>query len=201
MIASAATFAGSFSYPRSNKGTPSRLQCVRSCSTAPARKVSHAAIITLASCCSSQYATFDRFVLFPTPFTPTNVMTYGRPASFAARTSRSTSTDRFGVRMRVNASSIASLVIAPSEEKLDSFFPSSDDATDSHKRSAMSSATFLFMKLVLSFSSTGTRSSRSSAALPTTPRTNAFSSRDEKNEFGFFFPPVGRPPDDEIPTE
>ena len=63
-------------------------------------------------------------MLFPTPFTPTKVMTYGRPASFAARTSRSTSTDRFGVRMRVNASSIASLVIAPSEEKLGQFLPS-----------------------------------------------------------------------------
>mmetsp|Transcript_15035 Transcript_15035/g.63408 ORF Transcript_15035/g.63408 Transcript_15035/m.63408 type:complete len:451 (+) Transcript_15035:364-1716(+) len=185
LIASAATFAGSFSYPRSNRGTFNRLQCVRSCSTAPALNVSHAAIITVASCCNSQYATFDKFVLLPTPLTPTKVMTYGRPASFAARTSRNTSTDRFGVRMRVNASSIAALIIELSDEKLASFFPSSDAATDSQSRSAMSSATFLFMKLVLSFSSTGARSSRASADLPTTPRTSEFSSKEE-NKVGFF---------------
>mmetsp|Transcript_889 Transcript_889/g.3727 ORF Transcript_889/g.3727 Transcript_889/m.3727 type:complete len:452 (-) Transcript_889:371-1726(-) len=200
LIASAATFAGSFSYPRSNRGTFRRLQCVRSCSTAPARNVSHAAIITVASCCNSQYATFDKFVLLPTPLTPTKVMTYGRPASFAARTSRNTSTDRFGVRMRVNASSIAALIIALSDEKLASFFPSSDAATDSQRRSAMSSATFLFMKLVLSFSSTGARSSRPSADLPTTPRTSEFSSKEEK-KVGFFVGFDGeRRSDDDVAT-
>jgi hypothetical protein len=119
--ASAATFAGSFSYPRSNNGTSKRAQCVRNCSTAPARKVSQAAIITDMSCCFNQYATLDKLVLFPTPFTPTKVMTYGRPCSFAERTSRRISIDLVGVRIRVSACSIAILVFLARDEKLCNF--------------------------------------------------------------------------------
>ena len=44
--ASNATLAGSFSYPLSYRGTLRRAQCVFSCSTAPALKVSQAAIMT-----------------------------------------------------------------------------------------------------------------------------------------------------------
>jgi hypothetical protein len=51
--------------------------------------------------------TFDRLVDFPTPFTPTKTTVYGRPASLAAWTSRRISMERFGVRMRNRASSIA----------------------------------------------------------------------------------------------
>eukprot|EP00982_Pelagococcus_subviridis_P004036 29028-Pelagococcus_subviridis.AAC.3 len=194
--ASDATDAGSFSYPRSNSGTPSRLQCVRSCSTAPARKVSHAAIMTRTSCCKSQYATLERFVDFPTPLTPTKVITYGRPDAFAVLTSRRTSTERVGVRMRVSASSIARLTIALSDENDASFRPLSDAATDSHSRSAISSATFLFMKFVFSVSSTGARSSSSSALFPTTPRSmgEAFNTPESHPPpffFVFFFSSAG----------
>lgn len=51
------TLAGSFSYPRSYRETPSLWQWVRSCSTAPERKVSQAAIMTFMLCWISQYAT------------------------------------------------------------------------------------------------------------------------------------------------
>ena len=185
LIASAATFAGSFSYPRSKRGTPRRLQCVLSCSTAPARKVSHAAIITLTSCCRSQYATLDRFVDLPTPLTPTKTIVYGLPASFAARTSRRISTLRFGVKILVSASSIADRTMADSELNDASLRPLSDAATDSHSRSAMSSATFLFMKLVFNRSSTGSRSSSSSALLPTTPCTSELPKTPDSHDFFF----------------
>lgn len=56
----------------------------------------------------SQKQTLDRFVLFPTPFTPTKVMLYGCRCWEAAtgadsfvRIERSKSVDVFGVRIRV----------------------------------------------------------------------------------------------------
>mmetsp|Transcript_12502 Transcript_12502/g.50235 ORF Transcript_12502/g.50235 Transcript_12502/m.50235 type:complete len:330 (+) Transcript_12502:1040-2029(+) len=187
LIASDATLAGSFSYPLSKSGTPRRLQCVRSCSTAPALNVSHAAIITLTSCCRSQYATLDRLVDLPTPLTPTKTIVYGLPASLAALTSRRISTDRLGVKILVSASSIAVRTIADSEENDASFLPRRDAATDSHSLSAMSSATFLFMKFVLSFSSTGSRSSSSKELLPTTPCTRELPRTPDSHD-RFFFP-------------
>ena len=57
----------------------------------------------------SQKHTLDRFVLFPTPFTPTNVMLYGRRCCVDGRGDESfvridsrRSVDVFGVRMRVS---------------------------------------------------------------------------------------------------
>lgn len=47
-----------------------------------------------------------RLVDFPTPFTPTNTMVYGRPRSRAACASRRMSVLRLGVRIRFSASSI-----------------------------------------------------------------------------------------------
>lgn len=74
------------------------------------RKVSHAAMRTRSPFWMSQKHTFERFVLFPTPFTPTNVMLYGRRCcddgsgddSFVRMDSRR-SVDVFGVRIRVSA--------------------------------------------------------------------------------------------------
>lgn len=133
---------------------------MRSCSTAPDRNVSQAAIITLMSCCCSQYATCPKHVYvnrnfmmdlyifmrnskfncicnertnckkrtphqnvhegmlitlaklvdLPTPLTPTKTMVYGLPASLAWWTSRKISIERFGVRIRSNASSIAACI-------------------------------------------------------------------------------------------
>lgn len=69
--------------------------------------MSHAAIMTVRSCCSSQYATLARLVDLPTPLTPMNTMVYGLPRCRAARASRRMSVERRGVRIRVNASVIA----------------------------------------------------------------------------------------------
>lgn len=112
--------------------TPNMLKfrtCTRSCSTAPlllvttqsqlsgtvsAEKgrahlnVSQAAIKTRRPFCTSQKQTLDKFVLFPTPFTPTNAMLYGsrccedgRGEDSLVRMESRRSVDVFGVRIRV----------------------------------------------------------------------------------------------------
>lgn len=57
----------------------------------------------------SQKQTFDKFVLFPTPFTPTNTMLYGSRCCVEGKGDESldrieskTSVDVLGVRIRVN---------------------------------------------------------------------------------------------------
>jgi hypothetical protein len=90
--------------------------------------VSHAAINTLKPFCMSQKQTFDRLVLFPTPFTPTNVILYGtrcwvdvRGEESLLRIDSNKSVDVFGVSIRVmeveSACRTAALVAAVPEFK------------------------------------------------------------------------------------
>lgn len=72
------------------------------------RNVSQAAINTFNPFCNSQNATLLKFVLFPTPLTPTKVMLYGilcwvlgSGEDNLVRIDRSRSVDVFGVRIRV----------------------------------------------------------------------------------------------------
>lgn len=121
VIASFAIPAASFPYPLSNSSTPPlpspvspafnmlRFRtCTLSCSTAPLLKVSHAAMSTRRPFWMSQKHTFERFVLFPTPLTPTKVILYGMRCCVdgsgeesLVRMERSRSVDVLGVRMRV----------------------------------------------------------------------------------------------------
>lgn len=72
-------------------------------------KVSHAAISTRSPFWINQKQTFDRFVLLPTPFTPTKVMLYGRRCWLEARGADNLvridskrSVEVFGVNIRVS---------------------------------------------------------------------------------------------------
>lgn len=72
------------------------------------RKVSQAAINTRNPFCINQKQTFERFVLLPTPFTPTNAMLYGircwveaRGDESFVRTESRRSVEVLGVRIRV----------------------------------------------------------------------------------------------------
>ena len=120
-MASLAIPAASFPYPRSYNSTmavPPSLSlsilklrtCTLSCSTAPLRNVSHAAIRTRNPFWISQKQTLERFVDLPTPFTPTKVILYGMRLAedvdavaeeSLLRIERRRSVDDFGVKMRV----------------------------------------------------------------------------------------------------
>merc|ERR1712018_409554 len=116
---------------------------VLSCSTAPALKVSHAAISTRHLFSTSQKHILARLVLFPTPFTPQNVITYGLLFAFASRTSRMISTRRLGVNMSIKDVFIDSLTMPCTDWNVPQIFPSSLFVTESHMFLATSAATFL----------------------------------------------------------
>lgn len=81
-MASLAKVAGFPSYPLSNTGTSKHLPCVLSYSTAPLLKLSHAAKSTENPLFLKRYATLANVVDFPTPLTPTKIITKGLPSSF-----------------------------------------------------------------------------------------------------------------------
>mmetsp|Transcript_36322 Transcript_36322/g.73299 ORF Transcript_36322/g.73299 Transcript_36322/m.73299 type:complete len:297 (-) Transcript_36322:231-1121(-) len=166
LTASMAMLAASLLYPFSYTGTSRRAACVLSCSTAPLRKVSHAASRTLSPWLLSQKHTLDSDVLFPTPFTPTNTITYGRPCACDDLMSRRMSMLCLGVRMRVRPCSSAPRTAFLTPLKPLIFLPSSDTATLLHSFSAMSMATFLLTRSSLNCASTGSRSAFSSARVP-----------------------------------
>mmetsp|Transcript_2938 Transcript_2938/g.7275 ORF Transcript_2938/g.7275 Transcript_2938/m.7275 type:complete len:318 (-) Transcript_2938:76-1029(-) len=185
LTASMAIDAASLLYPFSYTGTSRRAACVLSCSTAPLRKVSQAASITFSPWLLSQKHTLERDVDLPTPLTPTNTHTYGRPLALHARTSRSTSMLCLGVRMRVRPSSRAPLTAFLTPLKPLIFFPSSEAATLVHSLSAMSNATFFVMSISRNCESTGARSSCVSAREP------VMFCRYEKNPFLALPPAAG----------
>jgi hypothetical protein len=87
-------------------GTPTRSAHSESCSTAAARKVSHAATITFFFSFTSRCASFATEVVLPEPFTPTISTTVG---PLAARTSSgfgSPSFWRSSSRSRTRTSSV-----------------------------------------------------------------------------------------------
>ncbi len=78
-MASKTTEPGSApSCPRT-RSAPTRSDHSWSCSAAAARKVSAAAITTLRPDAASRWAILPMLVVFPTPFTPTNIHTLGCP--------------------------------------------------------------------------------------------------------------------------
>ncbi len=81
------------------------------CSTAPALKLSHAANITDNLAFLSLYATLAKLVDFPTPFTPTNTITYGLSFYLYLVTYTIRSIFLFGVNIFFNASFIAYLTV------------------------------------------------------------------------------------------
>ena len=70
-----ATDAGSAPMPCDTIGTSTRSAQILSWSTAAARKVSEAPSITFLPAILKLYASFPIVVVFPTPFTPTTMMT------------------------------------------------------------------------------------------------------------------------------
>mmetsp|Transcript_30705 Transcript_30705/g.63501 ORF Transcript_30705/g.63501 Transcript_30705/m.63501 type:complete len:225 (-) Transcript_30705:439-1113(-) len=166
LTASMAMEAASLLYPFSNTGTSRRAAWVLSCSTAPLRKVSHAASITLRPWLLSQKQTLESEVLLPTPFTPTNTITYGFPWAWEVLISRRMSMLCLGVRMRMRPSSIAPFTAFFTPLNPLIFFPSSDADTLLQSFSAISTATFLFTSISLNCCSTGSRSAFSNALEP-----------------------------------
>lgn len=191
-------------YPFSYNWTISRPPCldlgckafkwrvwVRSCSTAPALKVSHAAINTEYSFSINQKQILAKLVDFPTPLTykncfnvkihwiyskkfvekrtPQNAMTYGRPRFFDSKQSRSMSTLLLGDKICTSESVNVPLTVVAMRSKVPKTFPSSFVATDSHNFCAMSVATFLLIKWSCILSSTGCIVSGVRFLLPTKP--------------------------------
>mmetsp|Transcript_5358 Transcript_5358/g.7478 ORF Transcript_5358/g.7478 Transcript_5358/m.7478 type:complete len:301 (+) Transcript_5358:633-1535(+) len=103
---------------------------------------------------------------FPTPFTPMNVMTYGRPWRFEAWISGRMLMTLLGVRMRVSAFSIASFTIPRTEPKVPTVRPIKAVQTESVIFSAMSTATFFDIRSDWIFLRTGLRSSSSRGFCP-----------------------------------
>ena len=84
------------------------IRCMGGSTDQAYRNVSQAAMSTRKPFWISQKQTLERFVLLPTPFTPTNVMLYGWRCCEAAtgadsfvRIDKRRSVDVFGVRIRV----------------------------------------------------------------------------------------------------
>mmetsp|Transcript_8976 Transcript_8976/g.24125 ORF Transcript_8976/g.24125 Transcript_8976/m.24125 type:complete len:376 (+) Transcript_8976:537-1664(+) len=145
---------------------PSRVACVRSCSTAPLRNVSHAQSITFRPCPINQCATFARFVLLPTPFTPMKTMLYTLPSDLARIASRRTSVCFFGVRMRTRASSTAPSTIPLMLLSAARFLPTRLVRILSHNLLAISSATFFPISRPFKVSRIGAISWSSSSVPP-----------------------------------
>eukprot|EP00160_Parvularia_atlantis_P017420 Unigene5984_Nuclearia_a/m.18332 Unigene5984_Nuclearia_a/g.18332 ORF Unigene5984_Nuclearia_a/g.18332 Unigene5984_Nuclearia_a/m.18332 type:complete len:422 (+) Unigene5984_Nuclearia_a:479-1744(+) len=143
--------------------------CTRSCSTAPERNVSQAAMSTRSLFCSSQKQILARLVDLPTPLTPQKTIENGRRSALAARMSRSRSVDFLGVRMRCSAGSMLSFTSALSPLNDDTFCPIRLSRTDAHRLSEISLATFLLIRCSFIAVSAGSRSARSRTFWPTRP--------------------------------
>mmetsp|Transcript_8692 Transcript_8692/g.36229 ORF Transcript_8692/g.36229 Transcript_8692/m.36229 type:complete len:410 (-) Transcript_8692:533-1762(-) len=159
LMAAAAMWEASLPYPCSKRETPRRSQWILSCSTAPERKVSQAAIFTLRPFCMSHAVILARLVLFPTPLTPTKTMLNGLPLAFTSRTSLRTSMCLFGVRMRSRADFMASCTTLFVDVKLARFLPTRLSAMLLHSWSDTSEATFFDLRWLANSSITPARSS------------------------------------------
>uniref|UniRef100_T1JHN1 Uncharacterized protein n=1 Tax=Strigamia maritima TaxID=126957 RepID=T1JHN1_STRMM len=92
---------------------------------------------------SINFITLAKFVDFPTPFTPQNVMTYGRCKRWVSMTSRKMLILLLGDKIWTSALSRVDRTVEATVVKVPKTRPSSSAATESHNLCAISMATFL----------------------------------------------------------